>query len=122
MTLHAAEATSHAATAAMRLRTVGVRSIAGRIAKHDVSRLCARSAGLAAPAAAAAPAAPAPAADGGGVRDAGEAPCCRLALCHRPGVHPGARPACCAPCPGWPGRPALALFDSAGVLLHYSCL
>ncbi|KAK9917873.1 hypothetical protein WJX75_009127 [Coccomyxa subellipsoidea] len=34
VSLHAAQATTHAATAAMRLRTVGIRSIAKRIAKH----------------------------------------------------------------------------------------
>lgn len=34
VSLHAAEATTHAATAALRLRTVGIRSIAKRIAKH----------------------------------------------------------------------------------------
>ena len=34
VSLHAAEATTHAATAAMQLRTLGVRSIARRIAKH----------------------------------------------------------------------------------------
>lgn len=34
MSLHAAETATHAATAGMRIRTVGVRSIARRIAKH----------------------------------------------------------------------------------------